>query len=277
MLSRRQFIRFSLTLSILGWKGLALAKSPALKFGTLPVISIRRAYEIYAPLIEYFEKSLDQTISLETPPNFKGMFQRILNNDFDLLLSPPHIARLAQKKLGWHPLVMCQPGHHSELMVNASDGPKTLEEFRGKTIAVLDKSALVVIIMLDALAKKGYLIGRDFKVIETRSYESSELAVKQGVAQAMIARSQGILGKAERNQMKVLFQAGALPGYVIIAAPSVPKRQQLIWQKQLLVFSATPEARIFLANLGYDTFDIATESRMKQLDPYLKATEASLL
>lgn len=243
----------------------------------MPVISIRRAYEIYAPLIEYFEKALDQTISLETPPNFKGMYQRILNNDFDLLLSPPHIARLAQKKSGWHPLVMCQPGHHSELLVSASHGPKTLEEFRGKTIAVLDKSALVVMIMLEALAKKGYIVDRDFKVIETRSYESSELAVKQGVAQAFIARSQGILGQEDRNHMQVLFQAGALPGYVIIVAPSVSKRQQQLWQKQLLAFSATPEARLFLANLGYESFDAATETRMKQLDPYLKATEASLL
>lgn len=277
MLSRRQFIRFSLTLSMLGWKGLALAKSPALRFGTLPVISIRRAYEIYAPLIEYFEKSLGQTINLETPPNFKGMYQRIQNNDFDLLLSPPHIARLAQKKSGWHPLVMCQPGHHSELLVSATDGPKTLEEFRGKTIAVLDNSALVVMIMLDALAKKGYIVERDFKVIETRSYESSELAVKQGVAQALIARSQGILGQDDRNHMEVLFQAGALPGYVIIAAPSATKRQQRIWQKQLLAFSATPEARQFLSNLGYETFETATEARMKQLDPYLKATEATLL
>lgn len=276
MLSRRQFIRFSLTLSILGWKGLARAKSPALRFGTLPVISTRRAYEIYAPLIEYFEKSLDQTISLETPPDFKKMYQRILKNDFDLLLSPPHIARLAQKS-GWHPLVMCQPGHHSELLVSAGDGPKTLGEFRGQTIAVLDKSALVVIIMLEALAKKGFIVNRDFKMIETRTYESSELAVKQGVAQAMIARSQGILGQEDRNHMQVLFQAGALPGYVIIAAPSVPKRQQQIWQKQLLAFSTTPEARLFLSNLGYETFGTANEARMKQLDPYLKATEASLL
>lgn len=277
MLNRRQFIRFSLTLSILGWKGLALAKTSTLRLGTLPVISIRRAYEIYAPLIEYFENTLKQKISLETPPNFKGMYQRILNNDFDLLLSPPHIARLAQKNLGWHPLVMCQPGHHAELLVKASDGPKTLEEFRGKTIAVLDNSALVVMIMLEALAKKGFIVDRDFKVLETRSYESSELAVKQGVAQALIARSQGILVQEDRKNMRVLFQASALPGYVIIAAPSVTFQQQQLLRHQLLKFSATPEARLFLSNLGYESFAAATETRMKQLDPYLKATEDSLL
>ena len=277
MLSRRQFIRFSLTLSILGWKEFALAKTTSLRLGALPVVSARRAYEIYSPLIEYFEKSLKQKISLETPPNFKMMYQRILKNEFDLLLSPPHIARLAQKKLGWHPLVMCQPVHYSELLTMEGVGLKSLEELRDKTIAVLDKSSLVIMIMFEALAKKGYIVDRDYNVIVTRSYESSELAVKQGVAQAMIARSQGILELDNRKHMQVLFQADALPGYVIIAAPATTTRRLQLLQKHLLAFSFTPEAKIFLSKFGYETFAAATETRMRQLDPYLKATEESLL
>jgi len=277
MLSRRQFIRFSLSLSILGWNGFAMAKSSTMRLGTLPVVSIRRAYEIYSPLIDYFANKHNRTVSLETPPNFKGMYQRILKSDFDLLLSPPHIARLIQTKLGWHPLVMCRPGHHSELLVKDADGPKTIEELRGKTIAVLDSSALVVMIMMDALEKKGLNADRDFKVIETRSYESSELAVKQGIAQAMVARSQGILGLDDRNRMKTLFRAGALPGYVFVASPAVSRHQLQQLQKQLLTFAATPEAASFLDKLGYESLSIATESDMKQLDPYLKATENSLI
>jgi phosphonate transport system substrate-binding protein len=277
MISRRQFIRYSLGMAILGWGGVSMAKSSSLRFGTLPVVSIRRAYEIYSPLLDYFKKTLKQPISLETPPNFRSMYQRIIKNDFDLLISPPHIARLAQKKLGWHPLVMCQPGHHSELLVMGNGGPGSLDELRGETIAVLDKSALVVMIMLDALEQKGLVIDRDFRVIETRSYESSEVAVKQGIAKAMIARSQGILGQDDRNSMKVLLQAGTLPGYVFIAAPSVSQRQQQLLQKHLLSFSRTPEGASFLPKLGYESFTQAGESVMKQLDPYLKATEASLL
>jgi phosphonate transport system substrate-binding protein len=277
MINRRQFIRYSLGMAMLGWRGVSTAKSSTLRFGTLPVVSIRRAYEIYSPLVDYFEKTLKQPISLETPPDFKSMYQRMLKNDFDLLVSPPHIARLAQKKLGWHPLVMCQPWHHSELLVMGNGGPRNLDDMRGETIAVLDKSALVVMIMIDALGKKGLLMDRDYKMIETRSYESSEVAVKQGIAKAMIARSEGILGQEERNNMKVLFQAGALPGYVFIAAPAIAQQQQQLLQKHLLSFSRTQEGASFLPKLGYESLTLASESVMKQLDPYLKATETSLL
>ncbi len=276
MYSRRQFIRSSLTLALLGWKGISLAAAIPLRLGTLPVVSIRSAYEIYFPLINFLEQTLNQPINLETPPNFKGMYQRIKKNDFDLLVSPPHIARLAQKRLGWHPLVICQPEHHSELLILEKDGITSLESLRGTTIAVLDSSALVVMIMMEALAKKGLVKGQDFKIIETRSYESSQVAVKQGIAQAMVARSQGILSEGERDRMTILFQAGVLPGYVFIAAPSVSRRQQKQLQTQLLEFVKTPDALKFLSKLGYESFIAASESTMKQLDPYLEATETSL-
>lgn len=276
MNSRRQFLRYSVALGMLGWKNISLAEDSALRLGTLPVISARTAYEVYQPLIKYLETELKQPIYLETPANFKGMYRRILENGFDLLISPPHIARLAQKKLGWQPLVMCQPGHHAELLAMEETGPKTIEELRGSTIAVLDNSALVVMIMMEALAKKGLLKERDFKVIETRSYESSQLAVKQGIAQAMVARSQGFLAKGEREHMRAIFQAGALPGYVLIVAPSIPQKQARLLQKKLLDFSAMPDARMFMEKLGYESFTAVTELSLKELDSYLDATEVNL-
>jgi phosphonate transport system substrate-binding protein len=225
----------------------------------------------------HLQKNLGlSNIVLETPPNFKGMYQRIQENGFDLLISPPHIARLAQKRLGWHPLVMLQAEHHSVLLAQESNGPANLEALRGGTIAVLDNSALVVMIMMEALAKKGLLMNRDFKVIETRSYDSSQIAVKQGVAQAMVFRSQGFLDANARDHFKVLFAAGALPGYVIIAAPRTPKVQLQALRSQLLAFGKMPEAKQFLEKLGYEGIATVTEDAMQRLDPYLEQTEARL-
>jgi phosphonate transport system substrate-binding protein len=192
------------------------------------------------------------------------------------LISPPHIARLAQKKLGWQPLVMFLPEHHSVLLANETDGPANLEALRGTTIAVLDNSALVVMVMMDALAKKGLLANRDFKIIETRSYESSQIAVKQGIAQAMVFRSQGFIDPNARQRFKVLFEAGVLPGYVIIAAPGTNKVQLEKLRSQLLAFGKTPEAKPFMEKLGYDSITTASEEAMRRLDPYIEETELKL-
>ena len=276
MFSRRHFLEASLVTLALGSRNAALAAETTMRLGTLPVVSTRTAYEIYRPLMTHLEKAFGLSVRLETPPNFKEMYQRIRENGFDLLVCPPHIARLAQKKLGWHPLVMCQPEHKSVLLVMEDNGPGNLEDLRGGTIAVLDNSALVVMIMMDALAKRGLIMDHDFKVIETRSYESSALAVKQGVAKAMVSRSQGFIDPNARDRMKLLFEAGTLPGYVFIASPGTPQSQQQKLRSQLLAFGGTPEAQPFLEKLGYDSVVAATENAMQRLDPYLDATDAKL-
>ena len=277
MLNRRRFIEFSLVMGTLAVRTHAFAAGKSIRLGTVPVVSTRTAYEIYAPLIEYLKTGLElSAIQLETPPNFKSMYQRIREDGFDLLISPPHIARLAQKRLGWHPLVMFQPEHQSVLLVQMSNGPSSLEALRGGTIALHDSSALVVMVMMEALSKKGLQVNRDFKIIETRSYESSQIAVKQGVAQAMIFRSQGFIDASMREHFKVIFEAGVLPGYVMIASPNTARQQLQKMRAQLLAFGNTPEAKLFLEKLGYDAMTSVTEDNMRRLDPFLEATESRL-
>ncbi|HEX8987645.1 MAG TPA: PhnD/SsuA/transferrin family substrate-binding protein [Rhodocyclaceae bacterium] len=265
-----------MVLALLGTRAGLAVPSPTLRLGALPVVSTRTAYEIYEPLVSHLESLLKQKVELETPPNFKAMYQRIHEKAFDVLVSPPHIARLAQQKLGWQPLAMCQPEHESVLMVMEADGPRMLEDLRGKTIAVLDRSALVVMIMMEALSKQGLVMDRDFKTIETRNYESSQIAVRQGIAQAMVIRSKGFIDSSERDRMKILFEAGALPGYVVIAAPTLDRNMVQLLRGDLPRFGSTPEAQGLLKKLGYEALAPATEQAMKRMDPYLSATEAVL-
>ena len=277
MFDRRSFLEYLLAIAAMSFSNLALASGKSIRMGTVPVVSTRTAYELYGPLMAHLQKSLGLTnIVLETPPNFKSMYKRIQENGFDVLLSPPHFARLAQKRFGWHPLVMLQAEHHSVLLAQEGTGPANLEALRGGTIAVLDNSALVVMIMMEALAKKGLQVNRDFKVLETRNYESSQIAVKQGIAQAMVFRSQGFIDTNARDHLKVLFEAGTLPGYVIIASPSTPKAQLQAFRTQLLAFGKMPEAKPFLEKLGYDGLSATSEEAMQRLDPYLEQTEARL-
>jgi len=276
MFSRRHILGASAAMTMLGSTPHALAVDKPMRLGTLPVVSTRTAYEIYHPLLAHLEKAFNLSVSLETPPNFKAMYQRIQEGGFDLLVSPPHIARLAQKRLVWHPLVMCLPEHQSVLLAMEANGPANLEALRGGTIAVLDNSALVAMVMMEALSKKGMVMDRDFKVIETRSYESSQISVRQGVAQAMVSRSQGFIDPNARDRMKVLLEAGALPGYVFIAAPATSKGQLQNLRTELLLFGGAPEAKPFLEKLGYDSVAVATEDAMRRLDPYLAVTESKL-
>ena len=92
----------------------------------------------------------------------------------------------------------------------------------------------------------------------------------------MVFRSQGFIDANTRDQFKILFEAGVLPGYVIIAAPGTSKALLQKLRTQLVIFGRTPEAKPFMEKLGYDGLTTATEEAMRRLDPYLEATESRL-
>lgn len=270
-----------LTALLAGFLLRRLGQQPAhaqdtLRVGVLPVMSARASLEAFQPLLDYLSRVRRQRPELLTTPNFQGLYRRIREGLFDVALVPPHVARLAQADLGWQPLARCTPDHRSLLLVPEQGGPTEPEGLRGGVIAVLDRSALVVLIALEALRQRGLQEGRDFSLLETRSYESSRLAVAQGRAQAFVSRSQGFFNEAQRDRFRTLLDAGPLPGYVFIAAPRLSPVARYHLGQDLLSFAATPEAAPLLARLGYQSLTAAGEESMQLLDPYLDSTRAAL-
>lgn len=248
----------------------------SLRFGVLPVMSARASLETFQPLLDHLGRLGRQRPELITTPNFQELYRRISEGWFDFALIPPHMARLAQVDLGWQPMVSCAPDHRSQLLALEQGGPAGVEDLRGGGIAVLDRSALVVLIALEALRQRGLREGRDFSLLETRSYESSRLAVVQGRAQAFVSRSQGFFNEAQRDRFRILLDAGSLPGYVFAASPRLSPIARYHLAQHLLSFAATPEAAPLLARLGYQSMVATTGEGLRQLDPYLDSTRAAL-
>lgn len=247
-----------------------------MRFGVLPVLSPRASLETFQPLLDHLTMALGQRVELLTTPNFHALYQRVREAQFDIALLPPHMSRLAQVDLGWQPMLHCTPAHRSVILALETGGPSRLEELRGGTIAVLDRSALVVLIALEGLRQRGLKEGRDFGLLETRSYESSRLAVTQGRAQALVSRSQGFFKDTQRERLITLLDAGALPGYVFMASSYVNPLTRYRITQDLLDFAKSPAATGMLAKLGYQSMEPVRDEDMRQLDPYLEATRASL-
>lgn len=275
MLTRRQLIRTFLAGALLPRPAQA-TPTDNLRFGVLPVMSARALLETFQPLLAHLEGPLRRRIELGTAPHFPGLYQRLREGQFDFALVPPHFARLAQAELGWSPLARCAPEHRCLLLVPEDSRLGRPEELRGGTLAILDRTALVALIAVEALRQRGLREGRDYALLETRGYESSRLSVQQGLAQAFVSRSQGFFKGDQRDRFRPLLDAGVIPGYVFLGSPRLdfPTRLRLI--QLLLDFPRHPEATALLEKLGYQTIEPVTEADMRRLDPYLEATRGSL-
>lgn len=276
MISRRALLTGLLTGLLSPGIGTRLVLAAgALRLGILPVLNPRASLEVFQPLLDYLGKGAFARPELHTTPDFHVLYQRIRDGQFDLALVPPHLARLAQVDLGWHLLARCSPAHHALLLALEDTGPARIEDLRGGTIAVLDRSALVVLMVLEALAQRGMQEGRDFSLLETRNYESSRLSVTQGRAHAFVSRSKGFFEPQVRESLKTLLDAGTLPGYGFIATPRLSPISRYQLTQDLLSFAHTDAGQAMLSRLGYQTLEPGREDSLRQLDPYLDSIRAS--
>jgi phosphonate transport system substrate-binding protein len=259
---------------------LAGLSGPALAFtvGVLPIHSSRVLVERYEPLRAYLERTLQQPVRIESAPDFARFHARTLRGDFDLTITAAHFARIAQKDLGFHPLVQFQPDHDSLLIYSAERPLSGPGDLKGKQLAVIDRLAITVMAAIHHLDQLGLESERDYKVAEHRTHASVAHALISGMSAAAVTTSQGMLQIPEdiRRKLVVHKHIADIPAFVVIVKPELPRSQAERIRTLLLEFPREAEGIDFLGQTGYTTLRPASEAVMKRADAYLKETRKVL-
>lgn len=259
---------------------LALAPWPALAFtiGIVPIHGPRVLVERYEPLRVYLERSLKQPVRIESAPDFARFQARTLHGDFDLTITPAHFARMAQKDRGLQPLVQFKPDHDALLIFNSDQPLNTVEDLRGRSLAVIDRLAITVMAAQQYLNEQGLEADQDYKVVEHRTHASVAHALVNGLTRAAVTTSQGLLQIPEdmRRKLVILKHIADIPAFVFMAKADLPPGDVQRLRDLLLAFPAEAEGIDFLGHTGYTTLRATSEATMKRADIYLKETRKVL-
>lgn len=261
----RQVVRWGLLWLTLAWLAPAANAARELVFGVMPYQGARTLLAYYQPLARHLEAGLGQPVRVVTAPDFKTFSQRLLAGEYDLVLAPAHVVRLAQKTLGWQPLACNQPDN-DVLIVTRRDAPRnTLAALKGKTVATADRAMLFWLAAERRLAGAGLIAGRDYRVIETGGQASAVYAVVSGQADAAVITLAGAAMSPPQDlaQVRVLADVGAIPHLVYAARPGF---SAATLRERLVRYSAPDFPRIAPAS----------EKRLATLDVYLDATRAAI-
>jgi len=140
------------------------AEPDALVVGVLPNISAEKLMAQYEHLKHYLEAQNPQKVTIRTSPNFKAFFESTMNGDFDLAVSAPHFARVAQLDRGLIPLVIYEPRINALLITPADQSLASPQELRGKVVAFANPQSLVAMYGITWLGQQGLQPGKDFEV-----------------------------------------------------------------------------------------------------------------
>jgi phosphonate transport system substrate-binding protein len=262
---------------LMSWPVWAQAQqSGPLILGVFPYLSPSQMIEQLDPLRRYIEHTLGKPVSMQSAPDFLSFVARTAKGDYDLVLTAPHMGRLAQQRDGWQLVAMSGQQTATVILVRKDSGITRLEELRGKRMAVGSSRSVTYLLAEEALLKKGVKPGRDLDVIETATFSNVVQSVFKGEVAAgatpTLLWDKWIHVNAEQHgQMREIFRAPPPnPNSFLVMCP--PKTEPAVIERlreALLTFKNTDAGREFLQKSQFESFLPPDEKAMTRNDAFV--------
>jgi len=247
--------------------------------GVLPNISAEKLMAQYEHLKHYLEAKNPQKVTIRTSPNFKAFFDSTMNGDFDLAVSAPHFARVAQLDRGLIPLVIYEPRINALLITPADSSLTSAKELRGKVVAFANPTSLVAMYGITWLGQQDLQSGKDFEVRAPRADLTVGRMLLTGEASAAIMSNGEFraLPPEESARLKIAQTIVQIPNFVIMANPHLNKALVARLKTQLKGFLADQDDGVaFSSATGIKAISDVDEAQLRELDSYADQTRRAM-
>lgn len=266
---RRLVLRSACAAVAAGAVGAFAGETVPLRMAVHPYGSTLSLIATHQPLRQYLEAGLGQPIEFYTAPNFDAYVAALLAGEYDIAISPPHFAVLAMDK-GYVPLTRYTAQIEPILVVRTESPFRQAADFRGKTVAMADKSALIRLAMVKWLADNGLQAGRDYRILERPTHSASVAAATMGEADAGLATLQAVkqMPLDVQQQMRALTPGLRLPHLFTLAHRRLGEARIKKIDTLLHAFPNQPAGREFMEKAGYAGYEDVTRADVQQVRPY---------
>lgn len=243
-----------------------------IELGVFPYLSTRALLDLYEPVRLHMQAGLNRPTNLYTATSYKAYAERTQAGEYDVVVTPPHLARLAQKEAGYIPLTMYTRELRGVVVVAKKSPYQTLQDLKGKRINTPNKIALVTIIGAQLLRDNGLSKEDGALLKDVGTHINAVLAVQRGEAEAAITETTALQQMPEelRNSVRIIAQTQRLPHVMFLANPRLGQAGAERVRDVLLRFPHTAEGRAFLRASGNEGMRAVDEADMKSVDPVIK-------
>ncbi|HAN56631.1 MAG TPA: ABC transporter substrate-binding protein [Betaproteobacteria bacterium] len=249
---------------------IAAAGQRPLKLGLFPYLSPQRLVTLYKPLATYLENQLHQPVKLGSTKDFHSFIDATQRGDFDIVLTAPHLAWLAQVNAGYRPIATYANTVSGLLVVKRSSEIHSASGLRGGVIAIPDPLAVVTLLMESYLAKQGLQRGKDYRFITRGTHNNAALAVTSGEAAAAVigALPFGQLPDDLRMQLRIIGGTTSVRSLFFMLNPRFNLAMADMVQAALLRFNDTAAGQAFLQQTHYQRILPADSHSLASMSVY---------
>lgn len=260
-----------LCLSALPRAAQASAPVRPLQLGLLPITSTRVLIKNYQQVQTYLERELGQPVELVTATDFRTFQANSLQGQYDVIVTAPHLGRMAQLDAGYRPLARYRAMQRTVLLT-ARDRPlKNIEELRGRSISGPDPLTLASIEAQSWLQARGLRAGTDYTFIVTPTPPSAAQALLNRQAVLTISTPQGLKNTPEelREQLEVFVNLPEIPTLMWLAHPRLAALAPRLTTALLAFTAESAEGRAFFEATGYVGLREVPAAEPNAIDVYL--------
>ena len=254
------------------------AESATLTIGLVPNLPSHKLIELYQPLANYLAQLFGCPVRLFSARDFRAFYQATRDNQFDLVVTAPHLAWLAMTESGWRPLVTFSHPVSGIVVVKRESEITEPKSCRGKSVAMVDPLAIVSQLGLGYFKAVGLMANTDYQVTNFRNHADAALAV-------MIAKADcGVVGKLPFQQMAdevqsklhVIGETQSVPSQFVMANSRMPVALSERVGAALVAFYLTPSGAAFIKARHSGTIIATESSALASIQPYALVTRALL-
>ena len=255
------------------------AADAALVIGVLPNVAAATLIPQYENLKRYLERVSGQKVRIIVPGSFKLFFDSMMNGEFDLAVSAPHFARVAQLDRNMTPLVIYEPRINALLIVPSDSAVTEARDLRERAVAFANPTSLVAMYGQQWLRQQNLEAGKDYEVRAARTdLGVGRMLLSGDVVAAIMSNGEfRALPPEESSRLKVVEVMARIPNFIVVAHPRLDHDRITRLRSQFKGFLAEGEdGAAFAKATGFTGMADADDAQLKELDPYVALTRRAM-
>lgn len=261
----RRIQKIVIGLSVLMTLNSSSYATEALQIGIAPHSSVRVIIETHASLRTYLESYFNRTVQITTASSFSEFAKRSNQGAYDLIITSPHLALLAQETAGYSPLMTYTQGLETVMITKQTQIPYQ----RPLRVIGLDPISFVTLTGIQALHNPDMGIGQNNIIIQySNASDNAAIMLTQDKADLAIMSLPNFnkLNDAIRTQLNIVWRSQPQPSRIYLAKEG--KGYSVAdWQSALSGFTISAQGQTHLKDNKLNAFRSLNANELDALKP----------
>ena len=252
-----------------------------IEIGICPFYSAHVLLDMYEPLRAYLEAHLGRPVTLASAKDFRTFADRTQRREYQVIVTVPHLARLAQIDAGYRPLLQMKARLAGVFLVENGSPYQSIADLRAHSIGTPGVLALITILGEEALARQGLSAPADVRLNPLPTHNAAILSVLRGENDAALVweKTLATMEPGIQARMRPIGTTAALPTNALFMADrDLPPPETKAVTEAILAFAASDEGKSFAEKTQEESIVPARENDLDYLDrflPFLRRAMAS--